>query len=210
MRKSAYTLFLCFIFANMALAAPFDLNFTSMVSEVRSIPSVNVGDSFEITFTVDNGGNTTINQIWQFADIQSVNFSVNSGAYTVNLPRASFLFTQDEGSIKTDGTGAVSSVPVLWIAQITDNNLDSNGNQLSFWFLSEQGVIVAAASGDVYIDAIDDFSDGSRWTILGNAPTPSPATAKAVPTMSVYGLIFTAFGVLLVATRRLRNVAWKR
>ena len=37
------------------------------------------------------------------------------------------------------------------------------------------------------------------------APGPGPGGATAVPTMSIYGLMLTTLGLLLVATRRLRQ-----
>lgn len=207
MKKTVYTIFLCLFFANTALAAPYDLHFTSTVSYNNLASGVTVGDSFEITVRVDNGGTTAVNQTWQYADIESVRFSVKGGAYTANFPRSTFIDLATAGSIQTDGAGVVSSSLAGWTANITANNIDSDGNALTYWFIDGLNpVLFAAISFGKAISAADSTNNSSLWTVSASAP----ATAKAVPTMSVYGLIFTAFGVLLVATRRLRNIAWKR
>ena len=100
MRKSVYSVFFCLFFANMALAAPYDLHFTSTVSGNDPAFGVTMGDSFEITVRVDNGGTTAVNQTWQFADIQSVRFSLKGGAYTANFPSSTFITYTTSGSIQ--------------------------------------------------------------------------------------------------------------
>lgn len=208
MKKSAILVLLALLFTHTASADPYTLTFTSTVTTNGSLPAgVNVGDSFEIFLVVDNGGSTDISQTWSFADIVSVDFSINGGSYTASFPAATFVTPTINGDIQTDGTGTVTSSTADWDASSTPGNLDSNGDELDQWYINDANDIIFYVSGPNSIGAAGSTSTVNLWAVSSAMP-PAPA-ANAIPTMSAYGLILTALGMLLVATRRLRVSAKK-
>jgi hypothetical protein len=203
MKNAAFLVLLALLFTHTASADPYTLTFTSTVTDSGSLPAgVNVGDSFEMFVVVDNGGSTEINQTWGYADILSVDFSINGGSYTANFPGATFIPFDTVGDIQTDGAGMVTSSVTEWGAETHAGNLDSNGNELDEWIIIGLNPIVITVAG-FEIDAAGATTTANLWAVSAFVMPPAPAS-NAIPTISIYGLILTTLGLLLVATRRLR------
>jgi len=111
------------------------------------------------------------------------------------------------GSFTGTGTANVVSGACLNFSGSVSGNI--SGSTLDF------GVGVGGGGSIAFDGSVAAGELSGSWSGLGLAGTwtaspvvvAAPSRATVVPTMSIYGLMLTALGLLLVSTRRLRKSA---
>lgn len=193
---------------NAAIAAPFEVTWNGVIGV--SAPTYNSGEAMSVTIVLDNGGTDAISQTWDSSHVVSVIVELNNGAITTVFGGTGFNLTT--GVFSTDATGALTAVPSSWGSRSPVINLpvistnDPLGSASVRWVIDGAGGFVyqnGTAPARATNSATNITTAGwSNPVALGGGGPTGPGAA-AIPTMSVYGLVLTALGVLLLARRRL-------
>jgi len=169
-----------------ALAVPYNLTWTGTVTSGNdsSPPGVANGDTFDFTFTVDNGGASSLLQTWTTSDFRKATINVNNGVYISTKTTIDLDFSG--GVFQTDALGNVTTVPI-WIDFFSGNPYsDSLGNNqansgIGGYFINGFNEVWAIKSpaipggSEIEIWASDVSSNQlpSDWTVSAAVPEPS-------------------------------------
>jgi hypothetical protein len=195
--------------STLAVADPYSVTWTDTIAAGSTAPYI-VGQSMSVTYVLDNGGTSAASQTWNAVDVVSVKFVLNNGAITTIFdPNSTNGLANTAGSFVTDATGALTSVPSAWIdndgpSPVISSN-DPQGATDLRWYVNGSNSVYGNRSNPSdwrYADAtsVGNNIDPADWS----NPASAAATATSVPTMSLYSLVLTTLGLLLVAVRRLR------
>lgn len=185
------------LFANIVYSAPFDLYFASRVAAPDPTftlplpPGVSENDTMLVTVTVDNGGNSLINQTWNLADIVRIKYDINNGAFTSIFTPPFTTIHSSAGTMESDIAGTL-----LTVTPNFDWDATPDGN-ITEWFF-EQGVGQGGGVGLYHYNggnsfraaAKDSVTDPLRWGI-GFIPSfppiaPSPSTQTVAPSKTAF------------------------
>ena len=113
-RSALLTSALAFAATAPALASPFAVTYTGTVEVSTNIPEFTPGDPYTITYVLDNGGTTAVNQMWmgpQQLLCVIVRNSNNTAAFAWNaaVSPTSSNASKALAAIGTDANGAVTS-----------------------------------------------------------------------------------------------------
>ena len=96
----------CLLLPSVAFAVPFKFSYSGVALGSPTIPGVSAGDAISIDVMADNGGVSTISQIWNFADLISAQVAV--GTYSATYTTDFFSLAGDPVFL-TDATGLLTS-----------------------------------------------------------------------------------------------------
>jgi hypothetical protein len=202
-----------------AFAAPFAISYTGTVDAGSTIPQAVPGQTYTVTFVMDNGTAGAANQAWVAADLRCAFWAVGSAAFAQNL--LATPATTVTGSATTDAGGVLT-------ANFTEVTGDPGaGSSLGFvpaltppvsWFANAVNeVFYDTAFARAYGDAAGGVQMGpASWSnpqpfnaacTAANAPGLAAAAGGAIPTVSEWGLAILsallAFAGLVTLRRRL-------
>jgi len=166
------------LLAGTANAGLIELDWTTTVESFRgSVPGV-VGEEITTTFTVDNGGSSTLSQDWTVADFVSYRLEGASGWWMessfIEMPTSTGMFSTDAlGDVTLAGnwyggyhTGA--TITTSWVGEV-DGGWWNNGN-------NEVACTQPSAGYDcVFAADVDGNLVGSNWSASA-ASVPEPAS----------------------------------
>ncbi|MGK7881258.1 MAG: PEP-CTERM sorting domain-containing protein [Crocosphaera sp.] len=188
-----------------AQAAVFNFTYTDTVSNNNGVDNVSVGDTAVITYELDNGGTSLINQTWTDSDIVSVTFDFGNGAHITTFdPNGGDGLIFSTGSFTTDGAGQLTAVPSSWAdadtVAGTVNVISTNSSQTpSGWVVAGGNSVYAtdiglASLATVSLANVSGNIVASNWTVeAAEVPsTPEPGT--------ILGLL--AVGSITALTRK--------
>jgi hypothetical protein len=215
--------------SSVASATPYFITYTGTIFD-STFPEVNNGESYTATLVFDNGGVSSASQTWNAGDLTCAIWTANNAQ---DVQFAHDLTAQGSlsvaGTVTTNGAGSLTSNFGRVNADPVDpGTYTFSGAAISDtvnWFMNEASPVFASGSfGPEWSDA--DLSAGAgvnmdiaSWTnpapfsgsCTASVPPPTPTpTATPVPTMTAYGLVLTALGLLFVAARRLRVSAKRK
>ncbi len=191
------------------MADPFAVTYTGTLG-ASSIPTIKPGETYEVTFVVDNGSGTASSQTWTGSDLTCVVWRFNDARdviyaqdLTASAPNVNDTAQTDASGLLTGMFSLVTSVfPGAGVAQS-----DSAGLLPGYaWF--------AASGGRIFYDSgtardVEDVSGGVQMAPANwSAPQPfsggcldqvnmAPQTPAPVPTMGEWALILLG-GLLAV------------
>lgn len=208
-----------------AQAAPYATTYTGTISE-SGFAEINDGEPYSLTLVFDNGGSSALNQTWTSAHLTCAIWRMNRAG---NVAIAHNLVTAPpsiaDGSIGTDGTGALATVFSRLTARAYSSipgSATATGISLgSFvrWYANDANYVL-------YIrwdtDADASFGDASggipmaaaAWSppqpfqgscSTAAAPPPVTPTATPVPLLSAPGLAMLGLAAGGLGMRRLRR-----
>ena len=160
------------LFSITANAAPIQLQWTTTAQDFTgSIPGVN-GEEITTTFTVDNGGTSTLSQTWDVSDFLSYRIEGASGWWIesdfISVSSSNGFSTDALGSVVTAGTwfsDYPSAITTSWAGDI-------NGG----WWNNGNNEVVCSTSIDcVYANNVNENIIGSNWTAT-TVDAPEPAS----------------------------------
>ena len=129
----------CAVFSAIpAHAAIFTATYTDTVSENLGVDNVNVGDTAVITYQLDNGGTSLLNQTWTASDIVSVTFNFGNGAHVTTFnPNGGDGLSVSTGSFVTNASGQLTAVPSEWYDYTNVNVVSTNSTQTPIgWYVN--------------------------------------------------------------------------
>jgi hypothetical protein len=176
--------------ASGAEAAPFQFTFTGSVSFVDAGLScvVSVGDLFSLSVIVDNGGTSTLSQVWAVTDTLSA--TVTAGGYAATCTADFF----PAAGFATDAAGNLTSTQ--WFGTLeSPTSADNPGTGAR---LFSDGLI---ASNGLFVER--DAFPGS----LSNWSGPVSASVAPIPLPASLMLLLGGMGVLAGATAARRSAA---
>ncbi len=175
-----------------AQAAIFNFTYTDTVSGNDGVDNVSVGDTAVITYELDNGGTSLLNQTWTASDLVSVTFDFGNGAHTTTFDGT---LETDTGSFTTDGAGQLTAVPIFWNDSFSVNVISTNSSQTpTAWFVNGGNNVYGTDGGNVNLANVSGNIVASNWTVeAAEVPsTPEPGT--------ILGLL--AVGSITALTRK--------
>ncbi len=179
-----------------AEAAIFKFTYTDTVSGNTGVDNISVGDTAVITYELDNGGTSLLNQTWTDSDIVSLTFDFGNGAHTTTFdPNGSNGLDFSTGSFTTDGAGQLTAVPSFWSNFLSVNVISTNSSQTpNVWVVNGLNRVYATDGGDVDVANVSGNIVASNWTVeAAEVPsTPEPGT--------ILGLL--AVGSITALTRK--------
>jgi hypothetical protein len=202
--KAAVLILSASVWANVANAGLIELKWDTTISNLGGewAPSSTVGELISIIITVDNGGASTLNQIWGEDDF--IGYRIESATGWVF---SSSVITLDasSGSFATNGSGIVTStgnwqasVPLLFVTDTSWNPLTN----LGAWY--NNGINTIAQYTTI------GFSVGGSLSAVNVAQNQIPLnwnarTVQEVPEPS--SLVFFALGLIGLSLNRFKKQA---
>lgn len=194
---------------SQAMADPFSVTYTGTLGG-STIPTIKPGETYDVTFVLDNGSGTASSQTWTGGDLTCVVWRFNDARdviyaqdLTASVPNVSDTAQTDASGVLTGMFSLVTSVfPQMGVAQSNSAGLLPD----YAWF--------ASGAGKIFYDSgtardAEDASGGVQMAPVNwSAPQPfsgncldqvnlAPPPPAAVPTMGEWALIL--LGGLLAA-----------
>ncbi len=172
MKKSFLCVGLAVLFtANIAMAEPYALRFTSTVISDPAPADVTLGDPLIINVVVDNGGSSQLSQTWDSDDILSVNFAAGP-RYAINIANPTLV--GPGGTIQTDHLGNVAAVSADWYDSSATGVIDSRGTTVSSWGIDNISNVARTSDG-ILLKAKHRTNVAANWIALPVPVTAHPA-----------------------------------
>jgi hypothetical protein len=177
----------CAVFGAIpAHAAVFTATYTDTVASPTFFPlvdNVSVGDTAVITFALDNGGTSLLNQTWTASNIVSVTFNFGNGAHVTTFnPNGGNGLTNSVGSFVTNSLGQLTAVPSDWYDTSQVNVTSTNSAQTpTNWYVNGANAVYDTNnSNGVNLTNVENNAGNivaSNWTIqpAETATTPEPS-----------------------------------
>lgn len=197
-----------------AHAAPYAITYQGTIAD-SAIASIHDGQRYTVTFVMDNGGSTAVNQSWEIRHLTCAIWRMNDAAdVRVAWPG---LRAQGQGQARTDAGGALvsmfNSVVEQSSAAFTSVGMPAGTSQLD-WFLNYSMQFVRN-DDDGFAETRGDGSvlRAANWS----APTPFGGscsvdaaphpgnTVNSVPTVGLPALVLLTFGAAALGGRRLNR-----
>ena len=188
----------CAVFTAIpAHAAIFTATYTGTVAAPTSFPlvdNVNVGDTAVITYQLDNGGTSLLNQTWTASDIVSVTFNFGNGAHVTTFnPNGGDGLSESIGSFVTNASGQLTAVPTDWSDYSNLNVVSTNSTQTAdAWLVNEANpVYFTLPSNGVSLTNVSGNIVAANWTIqpAQTQTTPEPGTLLGLLAVGSLGLL---------------------
>jgi hypothetical protein len=185
----------CAVFSAIpAHAAIFTATYTDTVSSA-AVDNVTAGDTAVITYQLDNGGTSLLNQTWTASDIVSVTFNFGNGAHVTTFnPNGGDGLSQSIGSFVTNGLGQLTAVPSGWTDFSNVNVVSTNSTQTpNAWFVNGFNSVYSTNnfSNDVSLTNVAGNIVAANWTIQGTQTqtTPEPGTLLGLLAVGSLGVL---------------------
>ncbi len=168
----------CAVFSAIpAHAAIFTATYTGTVS-FATVDNVTAGNTALITYQLDNGGTSLLNQTWTASNIVSVTFNFGNGAHVTTFnPNGGNGLTNSIGSFVTNALGQLTAVPSAWTDNSNVNVVSTNSTQTpTQWFVNGFNSVYITGSAinrkSVRLTNVSGNIVAANWTIQP-AVTPS-------------------------------------
>jgi hypothetical protein len=185
----------CAVFSAIpAHAAIFTATYTDTVS-AATVDNVTVGDTAVITYQLDNGGTSLLNQTWTASDIVSVTFNFGNGAHVTTFnPNGGDGLSESIGSFVTNASGQLTAVPSEWYDYTNVNVVSTNSTQTpSGWFVNGNNGVYSTNDFDneVRLTNVSGNIVAANWTIqpAQTQTTPEPGTLLGLLAVGSLGLL---------------------
>jgi hypothetical protein len=185
----------CAVFSAIpAHAAIFTATYTDTVS-AATVDNVTVGDTAVITYQLDNGGTSLLNQTWTASDIVSVTFNFGNGAHVTTFnPNGGDGLSESIGSFVTNGLGQLTAVPSEWYDLNNVNVVSTNSTQTpNAWFVNGLNSVYSTNnfSNNVSLTNVAGNIVAANWTIQGTQTqtTPEPGTLLGLLAVGSLGVL---------------------
>ena len=188
----------CAVFSAIpAHAAIFTATYTGTVAAVDFFPlvdNVSVGNTALITYQLDNGGTSLLNQTWTATHIVSVTFNFGNGAHVTTFnPNGGNGLTNSIGSFVTDASGTLTAVPSDWFDVSSVNVVSTNSTQTpNAWFVNGKNAVYYTNNFSKEVNLTDVAGNivAANWTIQGTQTqtTPEPGTLLGLLAVGSLGL----------------------
>ena len=189
----------CAVFTAIpAHAAIFTATYTGTVAAPTSLPlvdNVSVGDTAVITYQLDNGGTSLLNQTWTASNIVSVTFNFGNGAHVTTFnPNGGNGLTNSIGSFVTNASGQLTAVPSGWYDNTNVNVVSTNSTQTpSGWIVNGfNGVYYTNNfANTVRLTNVEGNIVAANWTTQGTQTqtTPEPGTLLGLLAVGSLGVL---------------------
>ncbi|MFN6274206.1 MAG: PEP-CTERM sorting domain-containing protein [Microcystis sp.] len=189
----------CAVFSAIpAHAAIFTATYTGTVAAPTFSPlvdNVSVGDTAVITYQLDNGGTSLLNQTWTASNIVSVTFNFGNGAHVTTFnPNGGNGLGGTTGSFVTNASGTLTAVPSGWTDSSNVNVVSTNSTQTpTQWYLDgANGVYYTNnPSNAVNLTNVSGNIVAANWTIQGTQTqtTPEPGTLLGLLAVGSLGVL---------------------
>lgn len=191
----------CAVFSAIpAHAAIFTATYTGTVAAPTSSPlvdNVNVGDTAVITYQLDNGGTSLLNQTWTASNIVSVTFNFGNGNHVTTFnPNGGDGLDSTIGSFVTNASGQLTAVPSDWSDLSNVNVVSTNSTQTpTEWYVNGQNAVYFTVSGSngksVRLTNVSGNIVAANWTIQGTQTqtTPEPGTLLGLLAVGSLGVL---------------------
>jgi len=210
------------LFSTSVIADPFVYGITTFTAANGNTGIFSGSNSVPVTFyvTLDNGGNSRLNQTWAVSDIQEVSFvlsgvrvsTINTQApsYTLNATGTTTTFQSDAsgnmtlvpngitGSNSSAGAVTVGSDPSLLVdwdllgPVFYSSNLGANQ-----FLLLNPPLLASAPSNWIFYSSGAPSGGGSS----GGLPSAG-VSSHSVPSLPIYGAVFLALLMFTFGSRR--------
>lgn len=192
-----------YIFSANVNSAPYFITYTSTIS-FSGYPEIINGESYTLTFVVDNGGTTTSNQIWNAADLQCAHWSMNNAGnvrFEHDLSGAGEI-AEIFGAIETDAGGALVD---NFTSVISDPATPAAYTAIGFippdpigWYANSNNQIFYSPT---YVNSFSDAAGGVQMAVVNwsnpqpyvgvgcAAAVPPVVTPRSIPTLTEWGVI---------------------
>jgi hypothetical protein len=185
----------CAVFSAIpAHAAIFTATYTDTVSSA-AVDNVTAGDTAVITYQLDNGGTSLLNQTWTASDIVSVTFNFGNGAHVTTFnPNGGDGLSKSLGSFVTNGLGQLTAVPSGWGDLSNVNVVSTNSTQTpTEWFVDGANSVYYTNnfSNNVRLTNVAGNIVAANWTIQGTQTqtTPEPGTLLGLLAVGSLGVL---------------------
>jgi hypothetical protein len=185
----------CAVFSAIpAHAAIFTATYTGTVSSA-TVDNVTAGNTAVITYQLDNGGTSLLNQTWTASNIVSVTFNFGNGAHVTTFnPNGGDGLSKSIGSFVTNGLGQLTAVPSGWNDLSNVNVVSTNSTQTpNAWFVDGfNGVYYTNNfSNNVSLTNVAGNIVAANWTIQGTQTqtTPEPGTLLGLLAVGSLGVL---------------------
>ena len=190
----------CAVFSAIpAHAAIFTATYTGTVAAPTSSPlvdNVSVGNTAVITYQLDNGGTSLLNQTWTASNIVSVTFNFGNGAHVTTFnPNGGDGLDGTTGSFVTNASGQLTAVPSEWYDDTNVNVVSTNSTQTPIgWYVNGfNGVYYTDPNYyyEVNLTNVEGNIDPANWTIQPAQiqTTPEPGTLLGLLAVGSLGLL---------------------
>ena len=172
-----------FLIAGTANAGPIELDWSSTAASFTgSFPSV-PGEAITTTFTVDNGGSSSLSQYWTEDDFVSYRMEGSSGWWFESI----FIDTlSSTGQFSTDALGDVITAG-NWFGGYSSAIISTSWSGVingGWWNNGTNEVVCTADSGCVLVVNVLGNVSGSSWS----APASSSISVTAPTSLVMLGL----------------------
>ena len=207
-----------------ASAAPYAITYQGTMGAalggIATLPGINVGESYTVTFVFDNGGTSANAQTWTPANLTCAIWQMNSAKNVVFVQDlVATPPTASAGSVTTDATGALTAVFGGVAGSAGPGSYTTSGITLSsvIWYANNgNDVFYESAplrsftdtSGGVQMN-IAKWSNPQPFTGSCNAASFAPlnttTSAATVPTLGEWSLALLALTAAGFGATRLRR-----
>ena len=185
----------CAVFSAIpAHAAVFTATYTGTVSSAI-VDNVTAGDTAVITFQLDNGGTSLLNQTWTASNIVSVTFNFGNGAHVTTFnPNGGDGLTNSIGSFVTNASGTLTAVPFVWSDDSDVNVVSTNSTQTpSSWSLDGSNAVYTTDNFGNLVSLTNGAGNivAANWTIqpAQTQTTPEPGTLLGLLAVGSLGVL---------------------
>ena len=185
----------CAVFSAIpAHAAIFTATYTGTVFSA-TVDNVAAGNTAVITYQLDNGGTSLLNQTWSASNIVSVTFNFGNGAHVTTFnPNGGNGLSGTTGSFVTNASGQLTAVPSNWRDGSNVNVVSTNSTQTpNAWYVNgANGVYLTNnSSNSVRLTNVAGNIVAANWTIQPAQiqTTPEPGTVLGLLAVGSLGLL---------------------
>ncbi|MCA2656470.1 PEP-CTERM sorting domain-containing protein [Microcystis sp. M061S2] len=189
----------CAVFTAIpAHAAIFTATYTDTVAAPTFSPlvdNVTAGDTAVITYQLDNGGTSLLNQTWTASNIVSVTFNFGNGAHVTTFnPNGGNGLTNSIGSFVTNASGTLTAVPFDWIDISNVNVVSTNSTQTpNVWGVFGDNPVYTTNNFAKLVSLTNVSGNivAANWTIqpAQTQTTPEPGTVLGLLAVGSLGVL---------------------
>lgn len=185
----------CAVFSAIpAHAAIFTATYTDTVLSA-TVDNVAAGNTAVITYKLDNGGTSLLNQTWSASNIVSVTFNFGNGAHVTTFnPNGGNGLTGTAGSFVTNASGQLTAVPSNWYDNSNVNVVSTNSTQTpNAWYVNGSNSVYYTDNFGKWVGLTNVAGNvnPANWTIQPAQiqTTPEPGTLLGLLAVGSLGLL---------------------
>ncbi len=207
-----------------AVAAPFSVKYTDIVSAVAPPPGIINGQQVTVEFILDNGNSSAATQTWSAANLKLACFTFNNAQdksvsidYSGSPLSANGSTVVTTGNFTTNGAGQLQAGVIDWedfrdpipVPHMT--NL-AGVTVVRDWFIDHFNHVIGFNTGQLGFTNVVNDDQVTNWTnpvasngLCSAPPPPPPVVSQAVPTLTEWGLLMLSGLLALGAAFSLRR-----